>query len=76
MQIKTVNTEGEYQCIMVGNNNPVRVDRRKGYGAIYWLGFFLFAFHVDNIYLGINCAGSQEFLLLALRLILVVRRAT
>ena len=76
MHIKTVNTEGEYQCIIVGHNNPVRVDRRKGYGAIYWLDFFMFAFCVDSIYLGFNCGDFEELLLLELRLILVIRRAT
>ena len=75
MHIKTVNTDGEYQCNIVGHNNPIRVDRRKGYEAIYWFGFFMSAFSVDSIYPGLNCGSSQKLLLLALQLILVVRRA-
>ena len=54
MHIKTTNTEGEYQCIIVGHNNPVRVDMREGYGAIYRTGFFTAAFYVDSIYTGFD----------------------
>ena len=36
----------------------------------------MYAFRVDSIYPGLNCGGFQEFLLLALRLILVVRQTT
>ena len=75
VHIKTVNTEGEYQCVIMGYNNSVRVDRRKRYGAIYWLGFFMSSFRVDNIYLSLDRGSSQELFLLALRLILVVRWA-
>ena len=75
MLIKTVNIEGKYQCIIVGHNNPDRVDRRKRYEAIYWLGFFMFAFRVDSIYPDLNYGGFQEPPLLVLRLILVVRWA-
>ena len=75
MHIKTANIKGEYHCNTVGHNNPVRVDRRKGYGAIYWLGFLMSAFCVDSIYPGLNCGGSQELPLLALRLTLVIRQA-
>ena len=32
MYIKTVNTKGEHQCIIVELNDPFQVDRRKGYG--------------------------------------------
>ena len=74
MHIKTVNIEGEYQCIIVGHNNAVRVDMRKGYEAIYWFGFFMSAFRMDSIYPDLNCGGSQELPLLALRLIPIVRR--
>ena len=73
--IKIVNTKGEYWCIIMGHNNPVRVDRRKGYEAFYWLGFFMFALRVDSIYPGLNDGDSQELLLLALQLILVVRQS-
>ena len=31
---------------------------------------------MDNIYPGPNCGGSQELILLALRLVLVFKRAT
>ena len=75
MHIKTVNTEGEYQCIIIEHNNPVRADMRKGYRVIYWLGLFMSTFCMDNIYPGLNCGGSQELLLLALRLILLVRQS-
>ena len=30
MLIKITNTEGDYQCIIVGHNNPVRVDKKEG----------------------------------------------
>ena len=75
MHIKTINTEGEYQCIIVGHNNLVRVDTRKRYVAIYLLWFFMFSLRMDSIYPGLNCCGSQELLQLVLRLILVVRQA-
>ena len=68
---QTVNTEGEYRCIIVGHNNPVRVDKKKGYEAICWLGFFMSAFRVESIYPGLNCGSSQKLLLLELQLILV-----
>ena len=58
MHIKTTDTEGEYQCIIVGHDNPLRVDKREGYGAIYELGFFTVAFRVDSIYLGFDCGIS------------------
>ena len=54
VHIKTVNTEGERQCIIVGHNDPVRVDRRKGYGFVYWLSFFMAALCVDSIYPGLS----------------------
>ena len=76
MHIKTVNTEGEYHSNVMGHNNPVRVDRGKGYGTIYFLGSLLSSFRVDNIYPSFDCGGSQELLLLELRLILVIRRAS
>ena len=75
MHIKTVNTEGEHRCIIVGHNDIIRVDMRKGYGAIHWLGFFMVAFYMDSIYPRLNYDTSQELLLLALRLILVFKRA-
>ena len=58
MHIKTANTKGEYQCIIVGHNNPVWIDMREGYGDIYGLGFFTDAFRVDNIYHGFDCGNS------------------
>ena len=75
MHIKAVNTEGKYQCIIVGHNNPVRVDMRKGYEVVYWLSFFMSAFHVDSIYPGLNYGGPKEPPLLAFRLILIVKQA-
>ena len=58
MHIKIANIEGEYQCIIVGHNNPIQVDRREGYRAIYGPGFFTNAFRVDNIYLAFDCSSS------------------
>ena len=63
MHIKTVNTEGEYHCIIVGHNNLVQVEKRNGYGDIYFLGFFMSTFRMDSIYPGLNCGGSQELLM-------------
>ena len=34
VHIKVVNTQGEYKCILMGRDDPGRVYRRKGYGAI------------------------------------------
>ena len=34
MHIKTINTDVKYKCIIVGHNNPVWVDRKKGYGVV------------------------------------------
>ena len=76
MHNKTVNIGGEYQCIIVGHNSPVRVDMRKGHEAIYLLSFFMFVFRVDNIYLSLNYGGSQVLLLLVFQLILIVRWST
>ena len=75
MHIKIVNIEGDYQSIIVGHNNPVRVGRKKGYGTIYWLSSLMSAFHVDSIYRSFDCGRSQKLLLLALGLIPVVRQA-
>ena len=76
MHIKTVNTKGGYQCVIVEHNNPIRVDRREGYGVIYWVGLFMSAFRMDSIYLSLNYGGSQELLMLALCLwFMVVKRA-
>ena len=58
MHIKTTNTEGENQCIIVGHNNPVWVDMREGYGVIYGPGFFTDVFRVDNIFPGFDYGSS------------------
>ena len=58
MHIKTANIEGEYQCIIVGHNNSVRVDKREGYGDVYGPGFFTATLCVDNIYPGFYCGSS------------------
>ena len=41
VRIKTINTKGEHQYVIVGHNDSVRVDRMKGYEAIHLLGFFM-----------------------------------
>ena len=43
--------------------------------AVYRLGFFMSTLRMDIIYPGLNGGGSQEPLLLALQLILVVKRS-
>ena len=37
VHIKTVNTQDEYKCIIMGGDDPCWVYKRKGYGAIDWL---------------------------------------
>ena len=61
MYIKTANTEGEYQCIIVGHNNLIQVDKREGYEAIYGPGFFMVAFHVDSIHPDFDCVALKIF---------------
>ena len=65
MHIKTINIEGEYRCIIVRYNDPVRVNWSKGYGDIYWLSF-LAAFCMDDIHPSYNRSRPDQFLLLAL----------
>ena len=65
MHIKTINTEGEYQCIIMRYNDPVRVNWSKGYGAICGL-CFLAASCMDDIHPGLNRGRPVEFILLAL----------
>ena len=61
---------------MVWNNDPGRVNEGKGYGAVDWLDRFAADWSVDHVYPGLDHGGAQHALLLALRLILIVNRAT
>ena len=62
MHIKTINIEGEYKCIIVGNNDLVRIYRGKGYGAVYRLCLFSDTAYVDSVYLGFDRGCYQELL--------------
>ena len=54
MHIKTVNTQGEYKCIIMGGDDTCWVYRRKGYGAIDWLNRCTALWDTDGIYSGFN----------------------
>ena len=60
---------------MVLSNNPGRVKKGKGYRAVNWMDCSAAIRDVDGIYPGSSYGRSQQPLLLALRLILVVDRA-
>ena len=60
MHIKTISTKGEYQCIIMRYNDPIRVNWSKGYRVIYWL-CFLSAFYMDDIHPGLNRSRPDEF---------------
>ena len=60
---------------MVWNNDPGRVNREKGYGAVDRLDRYVANWIVDRVYLGPDGGCVQHALLLALRLILIVSRA-
>ena len=47
------------------HNDPVRVNWRKGYGAIYWLNLSLAANGVDDIHPSLNRSCPDESLLLS-----------
>ena len=48
------------------------VNRGKGYRVVDWLDCFAVVWDVDGVYLGPNCGCTQQPLLLALRLIMIV----
>ena len=52
MHIKIVNTQGEYKRIIMGSDDPGRVYRRKGYGAIDQLNRCAALWGTDGVYLG------------------------
>ena len=74
MHIKAINTKGEYKCIVMGHNYPIGVYWGKGYGAINRLGFFPATACVDSVHPVFVFGCSQELLLLAFWLILIVKR--
>ena len=75
MHIEIVNTLSKYECIMVRSNDPGRVNRGKGYRVVNRLDRFDAIWDVNGIHSGLGCGRSQQPILLALRLILVVNRA-
>ena len=61
---------------MVRSNDLGLVNRGKGYRIVNWLDCSTAIWDVDGIHLGSCCGSSQQPPLLALRLILVVNRAS
>ena len=61
---------------MVWNNDPGRVNRGKGYGVVDRLDHSIADSSMDRVYPGQDSDCLQHALLLALRLILIVSRAT
>ena len=61
---------------MVRSNDPGRVNRGKGYRVANWLDCFTSIWDMDGVHPDPGYGCSQQHPLLALRLILVVNRAT
>ena len=61
---------------MVWCNDPRWVNRGKGYRAVNWLDCSVAIWDVDGIHPSSGYGHSQQSLLLAFRLILVINRAT
>ena len=75
MQIKIVNTQSKYECIVVRSNDPGQVNRGKGYRVVNWLDYLAVVWDMDGVYTGPDCGCTQQPLLLAVRLILIDSRA-
>ena len=60
---------------MVRSNDLGRVNKGKGYRAINWLDYSAAIWDVDGIHSGLGCSRLQKPHFLAIRLILVVKRA-
>ena len=65
MHIKAINTKGEYKCIVMRHNYPIRVYWGKGFEAVYRLGLLSVIARVDSVHPGFDRGRSQELLLLA-----------
>ena len=61
---------------MVWNNDPGRVNGGKGYGDVDWLDCFSADRSVDRVYSSLDGGCAQHSLLMALKLILIVSRAS
>ena len=61
---------------MVWDNDPKWVNGGKGYGAVDRLDYSATVWGVDRVYPGSDGGCAQQSLLLALRLVLIVSRAT
>ena len=72
MHIETINTQGEYKCIIMGGDDPCWVYRRKGYGAIDWLNHCTALWDTDGIYSGPDCGRAEHFLSLVFILVLII----
>ena len=62
MHIKTINTKGEYKCIIIGHDYPIRVYWGKGYRGVNRLGLFPTTACVDSVHPAFECGYSQELL--------------
>ena len=69
VHIKIVNTQSKYECIVVRSNDPGRV-----YRAIDRLDCSIAVWDVDGVYPSSDCCCTQQPLLLAFRLILIISR--
>ena len=74
MHIKIVNTSSKYECIVLWSYDPRRVNMGKGYKAVDRLDCSTAVWDMDGVYPGPDCGCTQQPLLLALRLILIVSR--
>ena len=52
VHIKIVNTQSKYKCIIMRNDDPGRVYRRKGYGAVNWLNCCVAPRGINGVYPG------------------------
>ena len=52
VHVKIVNTRSMYKCIIMRSNDPGRVYKRKGYGAVNRLNCCAAPWGTDCVYLG------------------------
>ena len=76
MHIKIVNTQGKYKRIIMRSDDPGRVYRWKGYGAVNQLNCCAAPQGIDGVYPGSDRGCIEHFSSLSFGLVLVIDRAS
>ena len=72
MYIKTINTDSKYKCIMMGGNDPSRVNRGKGHRVVNLLNCCDVLSGADGFHPGYDRGRLKHFSPLLFGLILAI----